>query len=364
MPEQDLSRYGTLPGVRPVMISGVYRSATTFVAALLGSHPALRASSSAVKYLRFCIDRYGDLTVAANRQQLVSDCQRRLATRWQLDLDAETILRAIDRHLVGHPTQVCTDALVYHQLMCHLHGIDPEAMEVCWVDKTALQWSSIPVFLAMFPEGRVVHVIRDPRDVTASYKQMTFEPGNTFLDAAFNCRSSMELDGQLTSEQRQRVCMLRIEDLSAAPAEGLEQLYGFLGLPYSDVLLNADSFNAAGEDWRTNTSFDGSFKGWPKPGARWPTALSDLEVMFVELITQPYLSRYGYPSSGLVPSAQEWQGLHALLDSDFLQQRFQRWFSEGAGSEGYRTNPVEHELRIVFPERYGLTAQNQEGEVS
>lgn len=364
MPEPDLMVYGSLPGVRPVMISGVYRSATTFVAALLGSHPGLRASSSAVKYLRFCIDRYGDLSVAANRQQLVSDCRRRLATRWELELDAEAILSGIDRHLAGQPEQACSDALLYHHLMCHLHGIDPQARDVCWVDKTALQWSSIPLFLSMFPDGRVVHVIRDPRNVTASYKQMTFEPGNTFLDAAFNCRSSMELAEQLTPEQRQRVCMLRIEDLSGEPAERLEKLYGFLGLPFSMDLLNADSFNAAGEDWRTNTSFDGSFDGWPKPSSRWPTALSPLEVMFVELITQPYLSRYGYASSGRVPSAQEWQAMHALLDSDFLQQRFNRWFCEGVGSEGYRTNPVEHELRIVFPERYGLSSPADEVEAS
>jgi len=355
MVEQNFTVYGTLECVRPVMVSGVYRSATTFVAALLGSHPGLRASSSAVKYLRFCIDRYGDLRDLPNRRQLLSDCQRRLKTRWDLDLDIEAILDSIDAYLssLGHGITGCNDAIVYHHLMCYLHGIDPAASDLCWVDKTALQWSSIPLFLSMFPQGRVVHVIRDPRDVTSSYKQMTFEPGNTFLDAAFNCRSSMELSERLSPEQLQRVCILRIEDLSSDPAVQLRQLYTFLDLPFSSELLDADSYDAAGEDWRSNTSFGGGYKGWPQPGSRWPTTLSRAEVQFVELITQPYLSRYGYAPSGYVPTVHDWQRIYELLDSDFLMQRFERWFNDGVGSRGYRTNPVEHELRLVFPERYG-----------
>jgi|GEM_PF-686782 len=355
MVEPDFSHYGRLDGIKPVMVSGVYRSATTFVAALLGSHPGLRASSSAVKYLRFCIDRYGDLRDPIHRRQLVSDCQRRLKTRWDLHLDVEQVLDGIDAYLLNCRLDAssCCDAVVYHHLMCHLHGIDPSAKDVCWVDKTALQWSSIPLFLSMFPQGRVVHVIRDPRDVTSSYKQMTFEPGNTFLDAAFNCRSSMEFSERLSPEQRQRVCILRVEDLSSDPPRQLRKLYTFLQLPFSSQLLDTDSFDAAGEDWRSNTSFGGGYQGWPKPESRWPTTLSRREVQFVELITQPYLARYGYAPSGFVPTAYDWQQIYELLDSDFLMQRFERWFNDGVGSEGYRTNPVEHELRLVFPERYG-----------
>lgn len=360
MLEQDFSAYGSLSGVHPVMVSGVYRSATTFVAALLGSHPRLRASSSAVKYLRFCIDCYGDLSDPKNRHLLISDCQRRLQTRWNLELDVDAIVDSLNQYMSANTAQPCSDAVVYHYLMCYLHGIDPAINDVAWVDKTALQWSSIPLFLAMFPQGRVVHVIRDPRDVTASYKKMTFEPGNTFLDAAFNCRSSMELAEQLTPAQLERVLIMRVEDLSPHPNEQLQSLYDFLGLQFSPDLLNVETFNAAGEDWRSNTSFGTGYQSWPKPESRWPSALTKAEVQFVELITQPYLHRYGYASSGQVPSADDWQAIDELLDSDFLRQRFRRWFTEGKGSEGYRTNPVEHELRLVFPERYGLSAASSE----
>ena len=44
--------------VTAVFISSLYRSSSTFVAAVLGCHPKYFAMSSAVKYLRFCYGKY------------------------------------------------------------------------------------------------------------------------------------------------------------------------------------------------------------------------------------------------------------------------------------------------------------------
>jgi hypothetical protein len=48
--------FGVVSDSKPIMVSGVYRSGTTFLTALLGAHPKLKASSSTVKFLRFCWD--------------------------------------------------------------------------------------------------------------------------------------------------------------------------------------------------------------------------------------------------------------------------------------------------------------------
>ena len=45
----------------------------------------------------------------------------------------------------------------------------------------------------MFPNGKVLHIHRDPRSVgMASYKKMTNEPGYAYLDTIFNFISSVQ----------------------------------------------------------------------------------------------------------------------------------------------------------------------------
>ena len=339
---------GSVVDARPILVSGVYRSGTTFLAALLGAHPKLRASSSTIKFLRFCLGRFGDMANAENRCALVEDCAARVEKRWKLKLNSKAVLSTANAH--STPSYALMYDLMMRDMLCN-----DEDEDVRWVEKLAVQWSGIPAFLDMFPNGRVVHIIRDPRDVTTSYKLMTFEPGNTYLDAAFNCRSSMESMYTLDEKYRDRVLVIRGEDIANAIEESVIRLCEFLGLENSDPMLDINNLHTEGEEWATNTSHGGRFDKWPEAKPRWPEHLSKTETMFIELITQPYFSAYGYAASGYIPDAKEWSDMYALLDDEFLQQRFSNWLVQGKGAEGYRTDPYEHEMKIVFPERYQST---------
>ena len=46
-------------------------------------------------------------------------------------------------------------------------------------DKEAIAWSKIPIFLNMFPEGKVIITLRDPRDIVSSFKKITIAPKTT-----------------------------------------------------------------------------------------------------------------------------------------------------------------------------------------
>lgn len=339
------SQAGRVEDSEPILVSGVYRSGTTFLASLLGAHPDVRASSSTIKFIRFCLHRYGEMDDPANRRRLVEDTARRVYTRWEINLDSEAVLTAASRH--SRPSYALLYDLLMREVLCK-----SEPDSVRWLEKLAVQWSGISDFLDMFPNGRVVHVIRDPRDVTASYKSMTFEPGNTYLDAAFNCRGSMEAMHDLEPRYRERVLVVRAEDLAQRPDKMVWALQQFLGLAPDSSMLDPDNLHAVGEDWATNTSFGGRYTKWPDASPRWMEHLSRIEVLFTELITQPWLVRNGYTASGFVPSAQEWNDLYALVDDDFLRGRFEHWLTTGRGIEGYRSDPYKHEMKIVFPERF------------
>ncbi len=341
----DIKDLGVVTNSQPILVSGVYRSGTTFLAALLGAHPKLRSSSSTIKFIRFCLGKYGDMTDSENRRALVEDSRRRVNKRWKLDMDAEAIISKAN--FSSEPSYALMYDLMMKDMLC---SASPET-ELRWVEKLAVQWSGIPVFLDMFPNGRVVHIIRDPRDVTASYKYMTFEEGNTYIDAAFNCRDSMQSMMQLDSHYSDRVMVVRGEDLAESPEESVSDLCEFLDLDYSEQMLDVNCLNTVGEEWSNNTSFGEKFVKWPRLTPRWKDKLSKVEVMLVEMITQPYFSVYGYRSSGYFPTKSDWNAMYEVFDDEFLQERFSRWLTSGLGAEGYRTDPYDHEMKIVFPER-------------
>jgi hypothetical protein len=342
---------GSVPGIAPIFVSGVYRSGTTFLAALLGAHPDFEATSSTVKFLRFNLGRYGDLREHDNLRNLLCDTQRRLQTRWNLNLDGDLVLR----DLLGAEDVTyahCYDAIMRALL---LEGAPPQAR---WVEKLAMQWSDIPLFLQMFPDAHVIHIIRDPRDVMASYKAMTFETGFAYLDAAFNCRHAMD------SVEKYRECLpperflaIRAEDIGSDVKASVDRICEFLGVNPSPSMLNDKELSARGEDWRTNTSFEGEFSAFPMPTPRWPEHLSRAETIFAELITQPQFSRWGYSAAPGTLTVDDMIDVARFLEDPFIARRFTNWINNGEGSEGYKSDPYEHEMRIVFPERFQSEAQ-------
>lgn len=341
---------GQVTESRPIMISGVYRSGTTFLTAMLGAHPTIRAASSTVKFLRFCVGRYGDMDVRGNRHELVKDTDARIRKRWGLSLDVDGIVARSDRE--ARPSYALMYELIMRDLLCAGASLD-----VRWAEKLAVQWEDIDRFLEMFPNGKAIHIFRDPRDVAVSYKLMTFEPGCTYLDAAFNFRGAAECIEGLVAKFPERVLVVRAEDVAAEPEANARRICAFLDTEYSPAMVDARSLRADGEDWASNTSFGKTYRALPDAKPRWPENLSRAEVMFIEMICQPYFSRLNYVTSGFLPSAEEWLEMHGFISDSFLSERFSRWLSTGRGAQGYRTDPYEYEMKLVFPERYGATSE-------
>jgi hypothetical protein len=137
---------------------------------------------------------------------------------------------------------------------------------------------------AVFPGCRIIHIIRDPRDVAPSVVGMGWA-GNTYfgidqwLETETNWNSSVSLfDKQSTIE-------IRFENLMANPQAELERVCKFIGVPFSPAMLN---YNAQ------------STYAPPDPSAieRWKTKLSSREVALVEIKAKSLLLQRNYELSG------------------------------------------------------------------
>ena len=82
------------------------------------------------------------------------------------------------------------------------------------------------------------------------------------------------------------------------------------------------------------------------------TKLSDAEILFVEMVTQPYLTYFGYQSSGIKPSKKLWMDVSKFFDDEFIRDRYSQFLKTGTGTEGYRSDPIKREMNIAFSTNY------------
>ena len=332
---------GVIPGINPIFISGVYRSGTTFLTALIGNHPNIAAAASTVKYLRICLPNY-DLGNSNNLDDLLQETAHRIYRRWSLTLDVSKVREELTKTSVTH-------ALVYNAIM-HALLVEEKPGARRWAEKINTNWRDIPKFLEMFPDGSVVHIFRDPRDVSASYKNMTYEPWPTFLDAALNCKAAMiEVPDYVKRYGSDRILIVRAEDLALNLSQELQKIFMFLDEPYDESMLDLDNYVAIkGEDWRTNTSFEVAEKNYTKAKKRWTTALSKEELFFIELFCQPEMAKFKYKGSGQSVAKLDAYKITQILSDEWLSERIKIYLSDGAPEQGYRSDPYETEMKIVF----------------
>lgn len=342
----DKKSLGSVSGIRPVFVSSLYRSSSTFLSAVIGCHEEYTATSSSVKFPRFCLGRYDPIQMEENYKKLVYETRKRVTTRWDIDFDAAAVLTDVEKRGVSY-------AVLYDSIMSQILSSNGAA-GTQWIEKIAVMWSRVPEFLEMFPQGKVIHVLRDPRSVTASYKKMTNEVGATYLDAAFNTVHAIQSIERFQKEiGSDRIMLIRSEDIASEPEGAVRRVCEFLEIDFSSRMLDPNTYgHIIGEDWRHNTSYRGEIKDFPPASTRWRDNMSHAETIFVEMITQPYFSKYGYETEKYFPAKKDWDEIYSFLEDPFLRGRFEKWLHTGQGSEGYRTDPYLTEMKIVFPERF------------
>lgn len=336
---------GSLSGARPILLSGVYRSGTTFLAAVVNSLPNIVAASSTVKYLRFCLPHHHGLSDDVALDRLLREIHARIHKRWSLNLDIDAVQRA----LVGGER---THAQVYNAVMQTLLLADDDNCATRWAEKLAMQWRDIPRFLDMFPDGQVIHIFRDPRDVSASYKKMTYEPWPAFLDAALNCKSAMQEVPEIQKNYgMERVLMVNAEDLAHDRLGAMAGICAFLGEPFDESVAELSNFgDIKGEDWRTNSSFPQDPHNYAEARPRWKDNLTPEELFFVEMICQPEMTGRGYIGSGQDLMHLDGNRISAILSDPWFAARLGNLLATGRPAAGYRSDPYATEMRIVFGE--------------
>ena len=267
----------------PIFIAGLERSGTSLIYALLASHPNI-AMTRRTNLWTYFYNQYGDLSKSSNFERCLKDLMRykRLVP---VGLNAEKL--KLD-FLNGEMTYPRLFALIEEQYAQRLGR--PR-----WGDKSLNTERYADEIFAAYPNARILHLQRDPRDRYASaVKRWKVSRGGAGVGSAV-WLSSLKLAKRHEAKYPNQYMIICYETLAREPEKTLRQICDFIGEEYTPVMLEmkgAEQFRDEGG----NSSY-----GQHEPGristrsiGRFTEVLSPRQIAFMQLTAGPKMTEFKY----------------------------------------------------------------------
>jgi sulfotransferase family protein len=229
-------------GVPPVFVGGAPRSGTHIVAHLIGAHPryfVIPYEVSAHADWRVGIPAY--LRGSLDRDELIDQLRTfwwRSPLPWRSDLERGLFKliepEDLEAALAAFRASAADDRLSAARALARalFEVITARSQKPGWVEHSPLNLSSAPDVLALFPEAKLVHVVRDGRDRACSVVQLPFG-ADSFPEALARWARVLRR-GEAMAElvPSGQFLVLQLEDLVLFDRErSYERLLEFLTLP-------------------------------------------------------------------------------------------------------------------------------------
>lgn len=211
---------------KPIFITGADRSGTSLMYALLASHPAI-SMVRRTNMWRWFYGQFGDLAKPENFER----CLHTMLRYKRLD-----VLRPDEERIRGEFPQ---GPATYGRLFALFHRHHAQRRgKSRWGDKSLHTEHYVAQIVAEFPQARIIHMIRDPRDRYASVLKR-YEDSEKGIAAAMGrwLASTRQARANLRHFP-QNVIVLRYETLAEEPEETLHKVCAFIGEPYLSEMLN------------------------------------------------------------------------------------------------------------------------------
>lgn len=182
-----------------------------------------------------------------------------------------------------------------------------------WVEKTPTNVYFIESILEKFPDSKIILIYRDFRDVLASKKTRTLtvdsgryhrqeirakrlEKDWNVLADAISWNKAIDAQINATNKFPDNVCVVCYEILVRDPQKELRRICEFIGITFSEKILNVQFTNKASVESGNNTGI------YTSSTSVWSTVLSKAEVELGIYLTGRRLTFLNYLDSVNVPS--------------------------------------------------------------
>lgn len=302
------------PSRGPVFVGGLDRTGTSLIYALLASHPNL-AMSRRTNWWTYFYGRFGDLADDASLDRCLA-VMRRYRRHRKLDPDWDR-LRA--DFIGGERNYGRLFALLQEQ---HARRLGRPR----WGDKSLHTERYANLVFEHFPDARIIHMIRDPRDRYAS----VLKRWKRVRGGAGASTAAWVASARLGEQNRRRhpdgYRLLRYEDLAQEPEASMRAICDFIGEPFEPRMMameGAADFRESGG----NSSYERFAQGTISTASigRYRSVLDATDIAFIEAEAAAEMERHGYEV-----------GRAAMTPAARLRFRLAGWPANRARMAGWR----------------------------
>ena len=280
----------------PFFVLGAARSGTTMLRLMLNAHPRLAIPFESQFLRRIVAELPGDRPLDAEETRRMAELviTDHNFPAWHLHPD-EVRAALTSRAPAALPALV--DALYRME-------IAPTG-KPRWGDKTPWYYLCRREVMALFPGSKVVHIVRDGRDVVRSLETLGWH-GPTNQDRAMYWRSRVEMAQEAARELGpERNLIVRYEDLVLDTRAVLQTICDFLGERFEPAMLRFFETTAG-----QLSLIDGDIhRKLERPPCaddveRWRREMSDDQIAEVQAVAGESLRAMGYPLFDSITSQQ------------------------------------------------------------
>ena len=330
----------TFTDCSPIFVVGSGRSGTTLLQLMLNAHPAI-AVAGELHFFDQILElrkRVPDLGTRAQIDELFKLLPSLAGFRYLADFEP-VLAVSRDRMIAADRPSY---ELLYRSL---LEGFCSQQGARRFGEKTTVNLRYLEPLVRLFPNARIIHIVRDPRAAVASRLKVPWASDDVVTNAL---KWKLEVScGRAFAEQRDladgRFFEIRYEEVVAEPAAALRRVCDFVGEPYDGRMLDyhtSASAYVASEPWKSGTTkpvYASSLDSWRSD-------LSEPQVFLIELIAGAEMAHYGYPKLKLGRTAALLSPWQATLEAG-------RWLSYKWAEQRQRQNEdisVYGEQRRLF----------------
>ncbi|MCB2141176.1 sulfotransferase [bacterium] len=268
----------------PFFIVGSGRSGTTLLRLILCSHSKI----SIPPETWFIIQLIEELPI----DRYLTTCETELALkiitshyRWpDMGIDSNDFRDKVDKKM----------KLIDIINIVYAHHLKVENKSV-WGDKTPPYIKIIPELIQLYPDAKFIHLIRDGRDVAASFYRLQWK-GKWLSRSIIEWKESIEKYLSYKNENiGDRILEIKYEDLVVHTERIIKKICGFIGQKFEPSMLNLENeiLNKIPDREKNIHS-----KVFRRPQIndiyRWKKESSALDVFIIESYLNKYLLAMGY----------------------------------------------------------------------
>ncbi|HZQ07705.1 MAG TPA: sulfotransferase [Anaerolineae bacterium] len=298
----------------PIYLAGADRSGTTLMSALLATHPHIAIANLGSNMWTFFDGKFGALERPENFERCLAALLR-YKNVLVLKPDAARIRREFAQ---GEHTYARLFRLIEDHFAERLG-------KPRWGDKTSYVERYASTIFTAYPDAKMIHMVRDPRDRYASAIKRWPSGRGQVGGGTARWLYSVRLAAKNQKRFPRQYKIVRYETLVTRPEETMREVCAFLDEPYDPVMFTmagAKGFWAKGG----NSSYERFTPGIISSSAvgRYHQALSAREIAFIQTFARREMTEYDYVPSPSRFSRREQIAFYGLYIPAHLV-RFSAW---------------------------------------